>query len=122
MAKNAADALNEQAANISHHFNLKSALPLALPLALALLIILMSRPASAVPSFTDQTGQPCQACHVGGFGPQLTPFGREFKLNGHTMRAKPFNVPLAVMAVGSFTHTKADQSSPPDGFKPNDNF
>ena len=31
--------------------------------------------ARAVPAFAVQTGQPCQACHVGGFGPQLTPFG-----------------------------------------------
>ena len=34
--------------------------------------------AAAVPAFAVQTGEPCQGCHVGGFGPQLTPFGREF--------------------------------------------
>ena len=39
-------------------------------------------PARAVPSFSEQTGQPCTTCHVGGFGPQLTPFGRAFKLGG----------------------------------------
>jgi mono/diheme cytochrome c family protein len=40
------------------------------------------RPAQAVPAFAQQTGRNCAACHVGGFGPQLTPFGREFKLGG----------------------------------------
>jgi hypothetical protein len=78
-------------------------------------------PAKAVPAFTDQTGQPCQACHVGGFGPQLTPFGREFKLGGYTMRAKA-SIPVSAMAIASFTHTRADQNPPPDRFKANDNF
>lgn len=79
-------------------------------------------PAQAVPSFADQTGQPCQACHVGGLGPQLTPFGREFKLHGYTMRAKAFNVPLAAMAIASFTHTSKDQAAPPaNHFGVNDN-
>src|SRR6266566_6374998 len=32
----------------------------------------------ALPAFTVQTGPTCSACHVGGFGPSLTPFGREF--------------------------------------------
>lgn len=36
-----------------------------------------------VPSFSRQTKLPCSACH-NGF-PQLTPFGRLFKLNGYTM-------------------------------------
>ena len=61
----------------------------------------LNRPASAVPAFAEQTGQQCAACHVGGFGPQLTKFGREFKLGGYTLRAKSFNVPLSAMAVAS---------------------
>ena len=69
----------------------------SVPLGIALMAALVTPPASAVPAFTDQTGQPCQACHVGGFGPQLTPFGREFKLGGYTMRVKG-NLPLAAMA------------------------
>src|SRR3546814_20823211 len=32
--------------------------------------------ALAVPSYSRQTHQACDACHVGSFGPQLTPFGR----------------------------------------------
>ncbi len=36
-----------------------------------------------VPSFSRQTKLPCGACHYGF--PQLTPFGRTFKLNGYTL-------------------------------------
>lgn len=91
--------------------------------AIAALSALFVEPAQAIPSFADQTGQPCQACHVGGLGPQLTPFGRKFKINGYTLRSKRFNVPLAAMAIASFTHTRKDQPAPPaPGFDTNDNF
>jgi len=40
--------------------------------------------ASALPSFARQTGQRCAACHIGGNWPQLTPWGRFFKLSGYT--------------------------------------
>lgn len=72
-----------------------------------------AQPAAAVPAFAVQTGQPCQACHVGGFGPQLTTFGREFKLHGYTLRATPFNLPVSAMAVASYVQTEKDQASPP---------
>ncbi len=36
-----------------------------------------------IPSFSRQTGLACSACHT--TFPQLTPFGRQFKLNGYTM-------------------------------------
>lgn len=39
--------------------------------------------AYALPSFARQTGQRCAACHVGGNWPQLTPWGRFFKLGGY---------------------------------------
>ena len=42
---------------------------------------------SAVPNFATQTGQPCTACHIGGYGPQLTPLGRAFKIGGYTQPA-----------------------------------
>jgi hypothetical protein len=86
-----------------------------------LLILIPGRPAKAVPAYAEQTGLSCQACHVGGFGPQLTPFGREFKLEGYTMRSKPLNLPVSAMAVASYTHTKKDQVPPPDGLSRNDN-
>jgi hypothetical protein len=40
--------------------------------------------AYGLPSFARQTGQKCSACHVGGSWPQLTPWGRFFKLSGYT--------------------------------------
>jgi hypothetical protein len=38
---------------------------------------------AAMASFTRQTGLPCATCHY--TFPELTPFGREFKLNGYTL-------------------------------------
>jgi hypothetical protein len=69
--------------------------------------------ANAVPSYAVQTGAPCASCHVGGFGPQLTPFGRAFKLHGYTTRTGGFTVPISAMAVASYIHTNRDQESPP---------
>ncbi len=60
--------------------------------------------ANALPAFARQTGQNCIACHAGGQFPELTPFGRLFKLTGYTLGNK--NSPsVAVMGVGSFTKT-----------------
>src|SRR4051794_32271691 len=74
------------------------------------LLALAPSPARAVPSFAQQTGQPCSTCHVGSFGPQLTEYGREFKLTGYTMTGGDgFRIPLAAMALGSFTHTAKGQ-------------
>jgi hypothetical protein len=80
--------------------------------------------ANALPSFAAQTGQPCAACHVGAFGPQLRPYGRDFKLNGYTASDGGSHFPpIAAMTLFSFTHTNQDQ---PGGaarwFAPNDNF
>jgi hypothetical protein len=82
---------------------------------------LHTQPAKALPAFAQQTGLPCKACHVGGFGPELTPFGREFKLGGYTLRSKP-SIPLAVMALTSFTHTRKAQVPAPDNLNQNDNL
>ncbi len=61
-------------------------------------------------------------CHVGGFGPQLTPYGRNFKLHGYTQRATAFSVPITVMAMASYVRTASDQDGPPaDHFGANDN-
>jgi len=40
-------------------------------------------PATALPSFARQTGQPCGTCHTDF--PGLTPYGRKFKLLGYTV-------------------------------------
>jgi hypothetical protein len=79
-----------------------------------------SHSARAVPAFAQQTGQPCRSCHVGGFGPELTPFGREFKLGGFTLRTHA-SVPIAAMAVASFTHSRKDQDPAPEHLRRNDN-
>jgi hypothetical protein len=55
----------------------------AFALLLAGAMVVLPQPASALPSFARQTGQPCSSCH-NGF-PQLTPFGRRFKLGGYTL-------------------------------------
>ncbi len=60
----------------------------------------------AVPSFARQTGLECAACHVGAFGPQLTPHGMHFKLGGYTETdGKEGKIPVAAMLVEGFTHT-----------------
>ena len=80
--------------------------------------------ARAVPSFARQTGLSCTSCHT--VFPQLTSYGRWFKLNGYTEQRKPEGLalpPLAVMAMPSFTHT--DRGIPggaAEHFGDNDNF
>jgi hypothetical protein len=83
--------------------------------------LLACKPAPAVPSFARQTGMTCAACHT--VFPELTPFGREFKLNGYvldnmkqikgitpekhetlSLNAVP---PLSLMLQISDTHTRA---------------
>jgi len=87
--------------------------------ALAVLLwTLPSGPAKAVPSFARQTGQECIACHVSF--PELTPYGRYFKLTGYTIGKAPITseglnfVPLAVMAQASITNTKNNHTTDPD--------
>lgn len=41
--------------------------------------------ADALPAFATQTGMQCATCHAGGQFPELTPFGRMFKLTGFTI-------------------------------------
>ena len=60
--------------------------------------------ADALPVFARQTGQNCVACHAGGQFPELTPYGRAFKLTGYTLGER--TIPLSVMAVASSTTTR----------------
>jgi hypothetical protein len=87
-------------------------------LALGLVCMLSSR-VWAVPSFARQTGMACAACHT--VFPELTPFGREFKLNGYVLdnikQITGINVdntqtlalssipPVSAMVQVSYTHT-----------------
>ncbi len=92
-----------------------------LPGALAILAA-ATAPAHAVPSFARQTGLQCASCHVGAFGPQLTQYGRKFKLNGYVWNDGHDHVALAAMLQASLTHTSADQQGGAGpGFAPNNN-
>ncbi|MGD9472999.1 MAG: hypothetical protein AB7G24_13995 [Novosphingobium sp.] len=85
--------------------------------------MMVVQPAAALPSYARQTGEPCTSCHVGGFGPQLTPHGRDFKLGGYSDSLGSFKVPLSAMVVANFTHTKKDQTAPISGHDgSNDNW
>lgn len=55
---------------------------------LALSFLVLGAPtARAVASYARQTGLPCSSCHT--TIPELTPFGRLFKLNGYTITGLP---------------------------------
>ena len=96
----------------------------------ALLLALACTLAQAVPSFARQTGQPCAMCHVGGFGPQLTDYGIQFKLGGYTTtKGGDWTPPVAAMVMAGLTHTsKSQDASTLDGhsltgsLKGNDNL
>src|SRR5947209_12189999 len=83
---------------------------LGAPAVLALITTcFLPRQASALPSFARQTGQKCAACHVGGAWPQLTPWGRFFKLSGYTAgrsivdKEGAVNVPVGVFGQAGLT-------------------
>lgn len=50
---------------------------------------LAAQSALAVPSYSRQTALPCETCHT--VPPQLTPFGRYFKIDGYVLSVKSFN-------------------------------
>jgi hypothetical protein len=87
---------------------------------LALASLLLPAGAGAIPLFNRQTGQNCVACHAGGQFPELTPYGRLFKMTGYTLGVR--TVPLSVMGLASLSHvadtTKSDD--PSADFRKND--
>ena len=101
---------------------------------LALACWLYGGSAQAVPSFSRQTGMACASCHTNSFGPNLTPFGRKFKLDGYTFGGDgegPLTKgvpPISAMLMGSFTHTQKNQPRQPvtgpssPAFNGNNNF
>ena len=68
---------------------------------------LSGKPANALPLYARQTGQPCAACHTAF--PELTPFGRRFKLTGYTLDGGDSSLPFSVLLEPAFTHTDASQ-------------
>jgi hypothetical protein len=92
-------------------------------------IFLFNPEAHAVPSYSRQTGLACSSCHY--TPPELTPFGRKFKLEGYTFATKPqvsedkkdhnsglhlLEVfPLSAILDISFTTTKSPQPTTQNG-------
>jgi hypothetical protein len=86
-------------------------------------IVLLPLNAQAVPSYARQTGMPCSGCHT--TPPELTSFGRSFKINGYTLTGmqqieaegkgtgaglKLNEIPpISAMLLTSYTHTAKSQ-------------
>lgn len=85
----------------------------ALAALLCIVLLALPEPARAVPSYARQTGFPCAQCHTLAFGPALTAYGREFKLNGYTFGAAEHPLPLALMLQGGLSRTATEQPAPP---------
>ena len=86
-------------------------------LVLLAVLVIFCPDTQAVPSFTRQTGLKCNVCHSNP--PELTAFGRKFKLEGYTLTDKKADTtiddkdlkisryfPIAVMVLLSDTGTK----------------
>lgn len=73
----------------------------------AVCLATLSQNAVAIPLFARQTGQNCVACHAGGQFPELTPYGRLFKLTGYTVGER--TLPVSAMAV--LTYSKVANTS-----------
>jgi hypothetical protein len=85
---------------------------------LGLLFLVFCQSAQALPSFARQTGQSCVACHAGGQFPELTPYGRLFKLTGYTNGVQ--TNPLAAMIVGDYTGTRNNSDGAGGSISPKD--
>jgi hypothetical protein len=89
------------------------------------LVVFSPKLARAIPPFAQQTGQPCTACHIGAFGPQLTAFGRAFKIGGYTQTGgdATMPIPFSLMLLGSYSNTTTGQGAPAaNNYGANGNF
>jgi hypothetical protein len=96
---------------------------------LAVVLLATTDDALAVPSFARQTGLACEGCHT--VFPELTPFGRAFKMNGYLIDNLPqikgvtaqnkdalllnWLPPLSVQFVASYTKFKTAFPDPNGG-------
>jgi hypothetical protein len=96
-------------------------------------LLLSYSSAHAVPSFARQTGLACEACHT--VFPELTPFGRKFKLNAYLVDNLPqvkgltpdnkealalnWMPPFSVQFIASYTKLKTAQPDPNGGVSQN---
>ncbi len=103
----------------------------ALLIVVFIIELFIPQEAFALPSFARQTGLGCGACHTEF--PQLTPFGRRFKILGYTLgRSVPEDkrvlgnnpplptkdqwpsdptVPLSAQVIATLTHTATGQDT-----------
>ncbi|MEO8546243.1 MAG: hypothetical protein ABI434_21840, partial [Burkholderiaceae bacterium] len=73
-------------------------------------LAMLPQAAMALPAFARQTGQNCVACHAGGQFPELTPYGRLFKMTGYTIGER--TVPLSAM--GLLSNSRVSNTSKSD--------
>ncbi|MEO8310978.1 MAG: cytochrome C [Caldimonas sp.] len=85
----------------------------------ALCLTLLPNVARAIPAFNRQTGQNCIACHAGGQFPELTPYGRMFKLTGYTIGERALPVSAMVVASMSKLADTAKSDDPGADFQKN---
>jgi len=78
-----------------------------LQIASLLMALNISFDAHALPSFSEQTEQPCKTCHL-NIG-ELTPAGRQFKLKGYAQGNRV--TPFSLTATASVTKVKSTTSS-----------
>jgi hypothetical protein len=101
---------------------IKKSMPIFLFCLTGFFLILLSGKADAVPSFARQTGMSCMACHT--VWPQLTHFGRAFKLDGYTFSNKSesgrWYPPVAAMLQGSYTSLDENNGILTNGVAPFD--
>lgn len=78
----------------------------------AIIVAALPMQAQALPVYARQTGQNCIACHAGGQFPELTSYGRLFKLTGYTIGQR--TTPVSVMGLLS---ASSIANAPPDTAK-----
>ena len=104
----------------SDSFNATSRL-LAIAAALAtVLMALLPKAVMAIPLFNRQTGQNCVACHAGGQFPELTPYGRLFKMTGYTLGQRTAPVSAMVLASYSKVANTSKSDDPAADFQKNE--
>ncbi len=82
-----------------HRMNSVRKCALLVACALTVLATIHIDAAYALPAFARQTGQNCVSCHAGGQFPELTPYGRIFKLTAYTIGER--TIPISIMGVAS---------------------
>jgi hypothetical protein len=83
-----------------------------------IVLCLCTSEVQAVPAYARQTGQNCVACHVSF--PELTPYGRLFKLTGYTIGTRQ-DIPLAAMIQAGVADTSSNRDASGATINPKNN-